>query len=158
MHIVLEIAVLVFPVFASYALRSHGVTQQLARLLSQGIEGLNTSQVQRLIAPRAQWGSLMTALVLGAVVLGLAFHLLPWYWAAVLFLGSCLLVLLMNFFVPSEKTRHYLMVILKNLERKAGKYEAEGDKEQALALRDLAEKLQAISSKRRLFDDKGPTY
>ena len=158
MHIVLEIAVLVFPVFAAYALRSHGVTQQLAGLLSQEVAGLNAGAFQRLIAPRAQWGSLLTALVLGAVVLGLAFHLLPWYWAAALFLGSCLLVLLMNFFVPSEKTRHYLMVILKNLERKAVKQEAEGDEEQALALRDLAEKLKAISSKRRLFDEQGPTY
>lgn len=158
MQILMEIAVLVFPVFASYALRSHGVTQRLADLLSREVEGLSTGQLQKLIAPRAQWVTLLTASVLGSMVLGLAFYLLPWYWALALFFGSCLLVLLMNFFVPSEKTRHYLMVILKNMDRRIAKSEAEGDPEQAAALRDLAERLKSVSARKQLFDDKGPTY
>ncbi|MCC7343974.1 MAG: hypothetical protein IT573_03475 [Deltaproteobacteria bacterium] len=158
MQIVMEIAALVFPVFASYALRSHGVTQKLAELLSREVEGLSASQLQRLIAPRAQWVTILTASVLGATVLGLAFHLLPWYGALALFAGSCLLVLLMNFFTPSEKTRHYLLVILKNFDRRIARCEAEGDEEQAAALRDLGERLKSVSARKQLFEDKGPTY
>ena len=67
-------------------------------------------------------------------------------------------MLLMNFFVPTEKNRHYLMVILKNLSRKTERCEREGDVEQVEALRDLAERLQSISVRKQLFDDSGPTY
>ncbi|MCC6272568.1 MAG: hypothetical protein IT572_03790 [Deltaproteobacteria bacterium] len=158
MQIVMEIAALVFPVFLSYALRSHGVTQRLAELLSKEVEGLSVSQLQRLIAPRAQWVTILTASVLGAMVLGLAFLLLPWYGALALFAGSCLLVLLMNFFTPSEKTRHYLLVILKNLDRRIARCEAKDDEDQATALRDLGERLKSVSSRKQLFEDKGPTY
>lgn len=158
MQIVMEIAVLVFPVFASYALRSHAVTSRLSDLLSKEIDGLSPSQVQKLIAPRAQWVTLLTAAVLGSLLLGLAFHLLHWYWAIALFLGSCLLMLLMNFFVPTEKNRHYLMVILKNIARKIERCEQEGDDEQIEALRDLSDRLQSISGRKQLFDDTGPTY
>ena len=61
MHIIMEIAVLVFPVFASYALRSHAVTSRLSELLSKEIDGLSPSQVQKLIAPRAQGITLLAA-------------------------------------------------------------------------------------------------
>ena len=158
MQILLEISVLVFPVFAAYALRSHAVTLRLAELLSKEVPGLSVSQLQSLIAPRAQWFSLLTAVLLGALVLGLSFQLLPWYGAVGLCLGSCLLVLLMNFFVPSEQARHYLMVILKNLPKKIERREAEGETEQAEALRDLLERLPALSTEQKLFEDKGPSY
>jgi len=72
--------------------------------------------------------------------------------------ASFALILLMNYFIPSEKTPHYLMVILKNLRKRMAQSEGEGDEDQTKALRDLAEKLQAVSAKRRLFDEKETGY
>jgi len=157
MHIVFEIAILVFPVFASYAIRVHSVTSRLGELLSEEVEGINAGQAQKLIAPPGLAGSLWITVFLGATILALGFHLLPWYWALGGFAASFLLILLMNYFIPSEKTPHYLMVILKNLGKRADQFEAEEEPEEAGALRDLMEKLQSLSKKRRLFEEK-PGY
>jgi len=158
MHIVLEIIVLVFPVFASYAIRVHSVTARLSEILSEEVEGLNAGQLQKLIAPPSQGISLGLSVLLGAAILALGFHLLTWYWALAMLAASFALILLMNYFIPSEKTPHYLMVILKNLRKRMAQSEGEGDEDQTKALRDLAEKLQAVSAKRRLFDEKETGY
>ncbi len=157
MHIVFEIAILVFPVFASYSIRVHSVTARLGELLSEEVEGVNASQAQKMIAPPGQSGSLWITVLLGATILALGFHLLPWYWALAGFAAAFLLILLMNYFIPSEKTPHYLMVILKHLGKRADQFEAEDDPEEAGALRDLMQKLQALSKNRRLFEEK-PGY
>lgn len=158
MHILLEIIVLVFPVFASYAIRVHSVTDRLSSILAEEVEGLNAGQLQKLIAPPSQSISLGLSVLLAAGILALGFHLLAWYWALGMMAASLVLILLMNYFIPSEKTPHYLMVILKNLKKRAERSEAEDDPDQAKALVDLMEKLQAISSKRRLFDEKETGY
>ncbi|MFO1462463.1 MAG: hypothetical protein U1F66_01695 [bacterium] len=154
----MEIAILVFPVFASYAIRIHSVTSRLGELLAEEVEGLQAGQIQKWIAPPSQARSLWVAVLLGALILALGFHLWPWYGALGGFALSFALILLMNYFIPSEKTPHYLMVILKNLGKKAEALEAQGDGEAAEAQRDLMEKLQSLSGKRRLFEEKETGY
>jgi hypothetical protein len=157
-HIPLEIAILVFPIFAAYALRVHGITGKLAEAAAAEQEGLKAAQLQKILAPPSQAFSLWVAVLLSASVLGLGFHLLPWYLASVAFLGSFLLILLMNYLIPSERTKHYLAVILKHLKKKAEHCEAEEDPEGAQAIRDLMARVEAVAAKRNLFDEKATGY
>jgi len=158
MHVLVEIAALLFPVFTSYAWRIWGVNARLAEVLAEEIPGLSAGQMQKILAPRGQWVSLTAAFLLGAILLGLGPWVMPWYWALAFFAGSCALLLLTNYLIPSEKTPHYLKVILRNLKRKSHAEAERGDEEQAKALEDLAQKLEILAAERKLFEEKSPIY
>ncbi len=158
MHVLVEISALLFPVFTSYAWRIWGVNAKLSEVLAEAVPGLSAGQMQRILAPRGQWISLALAVIFGAILLGIGHWVFPWYWALALFAGSLALLLLTNYLIPSEKTPHYLKVILRNLRRKSQAAVAQEDEEQAKALEDLAQKLEVLAAERKLFEEKAPIY
>jgi hypothetical protein len=158
MHVLVEIAALLFPVFTSYAWRIWGVNSRLSEVLAEEIPGLSPTQMHRILAPRGQWISLALAVLFGAILLGIGHWVFPWYWALAIFAGSLGLLLLTNYLIPSDKTPHYLKVILRNLKRKSKQELERGDEEQAKAMEDLAQKLEVLAAERKLFEEKAPIY
>lgn len=158
MHVLVEIAVLLFPVFTSYAWRIWGVNAKLSEVLAEAVPGVSAGQMQKILAPRGQWISLALAVVFGAILLGIGHWVFPWYWALGLFGLSLALLLLTNYLIPSDKTPHYLKVILRNLRRKSAGEAEKGDEEQAQALEDLAQKLEVLAAEQKLFEEKAPIY
>ncbi len=158
MHVLVEISALLFPVFTSYAWRIWGVNAKLSEVLAEAVPGLSAGQMQRILAPRGQWISLTLAVIFGAILLGIGHWVFPWYWALALFAASLGLLLLTNYLIPSDKTPHYLKVILRNLRRKSRIETERGDEEQAQAMEDLAQKLEALAAERKLFEEKSPIY
>lgn len=158
MHVLVEIAALLFPVFTSYAWRIWGVNSRLSEVLAEAVPGISAGQMQRILAPRGQWISLALAVIFGAVLLGIGHWVFPWHWALALFAGSLGLLLLTNYLIPSDKTPHYLKVILRHLRRKSRKEAERGDEEQAKAMEDLAQRLEVLAAERKLFEEKAPSY
>lgn len=158
MHVLVEIAVLLFPVFTSYAWRIWGVNAKLSEVLAEAVPGVSAGQMQKILAPRGQWVSLTLAVIFGGILLGIGHWVFPWYWALGLFAVSICLLLLTNYLMPSDKTPHYLKVILRNLRRKSQAEAEKGDEEQAQALEDLAQKLEVLAAEQKLFEEKAPIY
>jgi hypothetical protein len=157
MRIAHEIAFLVFPIWLSYALRLHAISSRVGRLLAEGRPGQDPSMLERLITPKTQIFAIFIAVSLGSFLLGAGMLLYPWYTALGVFLASLLLTLLMNYFIPGEKTPHYLAVIRKGLNKKMAGVPAD-DPEQLQALEDIAVQLELMSRRKGLFDEKSLSY
>lgn len=157
MKVAHEIAFLVFPIFFAYALRLHSISAKVGRLLAEGQSGQDAQMFERMIAPKTQTFATLMAVCLGAGLLGAGWLLYPWYVALGVTLVSLLLTLLMNYFIPGEKTPHYLAVIRKGLGKKLARLPVE-DEEERSALLDISTRLEELSQRKGLFDEKSLSY